>query len=611
VPASSVTYGGEFVDDRGNVIDRSFDSLDIRVTLESLDCRRFVAQRISGVRVRPAKTWMRVRLALAGQRPISNIVDISNFVMLELGQPLHFYDFEKIAGAHLIVRDGISGESITTLDGVTRELDATALVIADDVQPSCLAGLLGGSVSEVSDTTRELVIEAANFSGPRIRRMSVKLGVRTEASSRHEKGLPLGLPDIGAARAARLLEQEGATIHYPRPFGKTAGDPPTIALTRRHVERLLGFTLDDAALHAALASLGFTVKSAGDGAFLVTVPAWRTDVAIAADLVEEIARVVGYDRLVDAIPAIEAQPLTSAAFDREMEIAATLAGLGYHECMTLALQPLAVAQRWRAAGIAVPDLVEIINPLSEDQRWMRFSLLPALLAHAARERTTRPLHTFEIGHVFANSDGEPHETNVVALLATTPSPAARVAWRDDAFLAAKSDVLAFLRRVCGADATTTRGNMPGLHPGKTAELRFGEDVAGWVGVVDPRLARAYDIDADAVAAVLLIDALPAKAVRSAVTLSRYPAIERDLALVVAPDVAAGDIVDASRATALVRRVDVFDEYRGPQIGEGKKSLALRVTLQSDTATLTDADADAAIATIIAGLRERFGAVLRG
>jgi phenylalanyl-tRNA synthetase beta chain len=484
-------------------------------------------------------------------------------------------------------------------------------VIADDVQPSCLAGLLGGSVSEVSDTTRELVIEAANFSGPRIRRMSVKLGVRTEASSRHEKGLPLGLPDIGAARAARLLEQEGATIHYPRPFGKTAGDPPTIALTRRHVERLLGFTLDDAALHAALASLGFTVKSAGDGAFLVTVPAWRTDVAIAADLVEEIARVVGYDRLVDAIPAIEAQPLTSAAFDREMEIAATLAGLGYHECMTLALQPLAVAQRWRAAGIAVPDLVEIINPLSEDQRWMRFSLLPALLAHAARERTTRPLHTFEIGHVFANSDGEPHETNVVALLATTPSPAARVAWRDDAFLAAKSDVLAFLRRVCGADATTTRGNMPGLHPGKTAELRFGEDVAGWVGVVDPRLARAYDIDADAVAAVLLIDALPAKAVRSAVTLSRYPAIERDLALVVAPDIAAGDIVDASRATALVRRVDVFDEYRGPQIGEGKKSLALRVTLQSDTATLTDADADAAIAAIIAGLRERFGAVLRG
>jgi len=442
--------------------------------------------------------------------------------------------------------------------------------------------------------------------------MSVKLGVRTEASSRHEKGLPLSLPDIGAARAARLLEQEGALIHFPRGFGKTAGTPAPIVLAPREVERLLGFSLDEATLHAALTSLGFGVTAEDDGSSLaVTVPPWRSDVAIAADLVQEIARLDGYARLVSAIPAIAEQPLTSNAFDREMEIAATLAGLGYHECLTLALQPQAVAQRWSAVGIAVPTPVEILNPLSEDQRWMRFSLLPGLLAHAARERATRPLLTFEIGHVFAEVDGEQHETNTVALLATTPLPATRVPWRDEAFLAAKSDVTAFLRRVCGADAAVVRGAMPGLHPGKTAELRFDGQAVGWVGVVDPRLARAYDLDADLVAAVILIDALPAKSVRPYVALSKYPVLERDLALIVAPHVAAGDIVEASRAAALVRRVDVFDEYRGPQIGDGKKSLALRLTLQRDDGTLTDADADATIAAIIADLQERFGAALRG
>ena len=628
VPDNTLTYGGVIVGVDGKIVESSWDSSDIRVTLESLDCRRYVAQRISELRVRPAKTWMRVRLALAGQRPINNLVDISNFVMLEIGQPLHFFDFDKIAGKHIIVRDAKPGEKLTTLDGTDRTLDATSLVIADEEQATGLAGLMGGMISEVTAQTTEIVIESANFAGPRVRRMSVKLGLRSEASTRNEKNLAISMTDVASARAARLLEQEGGIIHMPRGFGRTAGLPKVITLARTEVERLLGFDVHDDELVRALESLGFEVRSmltpalaelvgvteaelATIESFEVSVPPWRSDIAIAADLVEEIARIVGYDRVASVIPAVADQTISSVAFEREMDIAERLAGLGYHECLTLALQPLAIAERWRAAGIDVPELVEITNPLSDDQRWMRFSLLPALLAHAARERAVRPLRTFEIGHVFSGGAADPREANVVTLLTTTKRSGDTAPWHDAAFLATKSDALALARAICGSDARVERGAAPGLHPGKTARIYVGDTAVGFVGTVDPRMLRINDIDDDAVAAVLFIDALPAAVVRAYIGLSKYPAIERDIALIVAPDAPAGAIALAVRDEPLVRDVAVFDEYRGPQIGADKKSLALRVKLQRGDATLTDGEADAAIGRIVAILGSQFGASLRG
>ncbi len=628
LPETTVSYGGEFVDDAGNVVERSFDSTDVRVTLETVDVRRYVAQRVSRLRVRPAKAWLRLRLALAGQRPISNLVDISNFVMLELGQPLHFFDFERIGGKHIIVRDAKPGEHLITLDGVDRTLDPTALVIADEAQATGLAGLMGGQISEVSEATREIVIESATFSGPRVRRMASKLGMRTEASARNEKGLPVGLSDLGAARAARLLEQEGGIIHMPRGFGVTAGLPTIVDLTKDEIQRLLGFTLSDAEIQRALTSLGFGVTSmvtpelvdllglSDDSlehvkSFEVTVPFWRSDVTIAADLVEEIARMVGYDRLAEALPPIEPQTIDSAAFDREMEIAQILAGLGYDECITLGLQPLAVVERWRNAGIPIPDPVEISNPLSEDQRYLRFSALPALLTHAARERV-RPLRTFEVGHVFWAGDepgAPPSEVNTLTTLATT-EPSGGPAWRDDAFLAAKNDIVALIRRLTGRDPVVLRGLAKGLHPGKTAELQVDGICIGWIGAVDPRLLHAYEIDDEAVASFIYVDELPAKATRRYAALSKYPPVTRDIAVIVDPHITASELVRVAHTQALVTLVDVFDEYRGPQIGEQKKSLALRIVLQRDDATLTDAEADAAIAHIVKELWMRYGAVLR-
>jgi phenylalanyl-tRNA synthetase beta chain len=573
---------------------------DARVTIETVDCKRFVYQRVGGLRVRPAQAWMRVRLALAGQRPLNNLVDISNFVMLELGQPLHFFDWDRVAGKHLIVRDAHDGERFTTLDGQERALDARAIVIADEDGPTSLAGIMGGQRSEVEATTGEVLVEAANWTGPRIRRASVALKLRTEASSRFEKSLPLALADLGAGRAAELFSAEGSGVGMPHAAGQPATAPAPVSLPASEVARLLGFALAPDEIERALASLGFAVAR-HDDAFVVTPPYWRGDVAIAADLVEEVARVVGYDRVRAEMPPVAAQEIDSAEFDRETELAVTLAGLGYTEVLSLSLQPGNVAETWRASGIAIDEPVEIANPLSEDQRWMRFSLTPALLEFAARDRAVRPYLRFELGHVFAQSSPDPRETvHLTALHAGGESAFGRL----------KSDVLALLRRTTGLDARVTRGQFPSFHAGKTAALHVGETLAGYVGILDPRLARAYDVAQTTALATLFVEALPPYVTPKYAAPSRFPAVDRDLAVVVPLDVLAEELAATVREEPLVRSATVFDEYRGPQVGEGKKSLALRIVLQSDETTLTDEAADAALQRIVARLRERFGAVPR-
>ena len=579
------------------------------VTLESADCRRFVAQRISNLSVRPAPFWMRVRLALAGQRPIDNLVDISNFVMLEGAQPLHFYDYERLAGRRLIVRDARDGERMQTLDETERALDARFLVISDEREAQCIAGLKGSSTSEVTAATREIVVEAATFAGPRVRRMSVALGLRTEASSRHEKGLPLGLSTWGAARAAHLLEREGATVHAPTAAGRSDAAAAPIAVRDDLFGALLGMDVAPAEASAALRALGFGV-AARDGAIDVTSPAWRGDVRIPEDVVEEVGRIVGYDRIVAQMPVVFEQPISSGEYHTESRIAHALALGGYREAVTLSLQPATVGQTYARAGIALPgEIVEIRNPLSEDQRYLRFSLVPGLLAIAARYASAGPLRLFEIGHVFEGA--ESYETAGVAWLALLPKRE-EPAWRDSGFLQFKGESEALLRELCGRAPEAVSATSPGWHPGKTAALLVGDRDAAIVGALDPRLVGAYDIDARVYAGWMRIADLPAYAVPRYSAPSKYPPIARDLALIVAPDVAAKDIEHAIRAGANgeIASVRVFDEYRGAQVGDDKKSLAVRVVLQRSDSTLTDADADRQIAAILRSLEERCGATLR-
>jgi phenylalanyl-tRNA synthetase beta chain len=351
--------------------------------------------------------------------------------------------------------------------------------------------------------------------------------------------------------------------------------------------------------------------------FFVTPPYWRSDVSIAADVVEEVARILGYDRIAAVQPPILDQPIPSTAYRDERRVADAFARGGYREVMTLSLQPGRIYERFVAAGIALPaPPVEIRNPLSEDQRFMRFSLVPGLLALAAKYEARAPLRVFEIGHVFeraASPVGGDDEFEIPATAWMYVAPKRdEPAWRDSGFLGIKGDTMAIVRAMCGRDADAVTASTAMLHPGKTASVIVdGRDVAS-IGAVDPRLLAAYEIARPVYIGTMLMDALPAYRVPQYRPQSRYPSVERDLALVVAPDVPAHEIVHLIRESAdgIARCVEVFDEYRGPQIGPDRKSIAVRITLQRDDATLTDAEVDAHIATILSTLRERMGAEVR-
>ncbi len=579
------------------------------VDIESPDCLHFVAQRFDGITVGPAPAWMRIRLALAGQRPINNLVDTSNYVMFEVGQPLHFYDANSVAAARFIVRDAHTGETLATLDGVERELSESSLVIADASGPLGLAGLMGGARSEVRDATTTILLESANFTGTRIRRMSARYALRTEASSRHEKNLAPALSVIGAARAATLLTQLGAHAGRPREFGSPVTTAAPIGLRRSDVKRLLGLSLEATRIAAHLERLGCTVQLDGE-TLAVTPPPWRTDLTIAADLVEEVARIEGYDNIESIEPSVPSHTIDSAEYVLENKLAHTLAALGYHEVVNYSLHGAAVFERIERAGIHPSHRsVEVRNPLSEDQKYLRTTLGPGLLRYLAR--VDRPWTVFEIGHVFMEDAGHIAETRVLTL-GFAAEAIDEPAWRDSHFLRLKGDCEALIRTVCGVDVIAVRDVRNGVHPGKTAVLMHeGREIAN-IGRLHPRLNLSFEARLPVYLANIYLDTLPEYHTPAYRAPSKYPSTYRDLALVVDLDVSAERISNATRAAIgeLCTGVRVFDEYRGPQVGENRKSVAVRATMQRLDATITDEEADAGITRALAALRAELGAVIR-
>lgn len=568
------------------------------VSIESPDCTRFVAQRFDGVRVQQAPAWMRIRLALAGQRPINNLVDVSNYVMLETGQPLHFYDADAIAGGKLLVRDARDGEWIVTLDGVERSLTPQALVIADESQALGLAGLMGGARSEVTLATTAILLEAANFNGARVRRMSAALNLRTEASTRHEKSLAPALTDIGAARAAQLLSGLGATAYAPRAFGAPVAAPAAIALPATEVERLLGLALPEERVAAHLRALGCDAIAGDDGALSVIPPPWRRDLTIAADLVEEVARIEGYERIPAIVPSVPAHEISSAPFDLQNRIAGTLSALGYFEIVTHSL---------RATGDAAS--VEVRNPISEEHRLLRTSLVPGLLDYFASSGA--PVRVFELGGIFARDDERIIEQAALAF-GFSADPSGEPAWHDSSFLRLKGDCEALLRDVTGRRTDTSRGTEAGFHTGKTGLLTVDGTRVGIIGCVDPRVSRSHDLKGNAYLCLLDVAALPPCRTPHYAPPSRFPSTYRDLALVVDTNVSARalEAALASALGSLCTGIGVFDEYRGPQVGQGRKSLAVRLTLQRFDRTITDEEADVAITHALEAVGAQLGATIR-
>ncbi len=583
----------------------------VRVSLQSSDCHRYVAQSFTGIRVGVSPAWMRIRLALAGQRPINNIVDISNYVMLEMGQPLHFYDGEKIAGRHIIVRDAHPGEPLVTLDDAEHELSAQTLVIADESGAIGLAGLKGGKSSEVSDKTSEIVLEAANFTGARVRRAGAQLGLRTDAGARHEKALPLAFTDLGAQRSAHLLTAQGARAHAPQAFGEPIAVLPPIPFAISDVKRLLGFDLPPQEAIEYLDRLSFKSELLAAGEFAVTPPPWRRDVALSADLIEEIARMAGYDRIAEVIPPVAQHDISSSGYDLESRIAHTLAALGYQEICSVALHGAQVFERLERGGVTPPVRpLEVLNPLSEDQRYLRYALGPAMLEHLAR--TAQPIRIFEIGHIFWDDQGRPVEQPTLAF-GMTAETMGEADWRDENFLKIKGDALELIAALTGRrDVDAARDVRNGMHPGKTAVLLLdGREIASF-GAVDPRVLRAFDVQLPAYMVNVFLDNIPEYRTPRYAPPSRYPSTYRDLALLCDLDVETAALERAIKRSIgpLCTKVRAFDEYRGAGLGPGKKSLAIRVTMQHGDRTITDEEADAAVQRALEALRDDLGVTLR-
>ena len=502
---------------------------DASVTIDSPDCRLFVLQEFDNVRVGPSPAWMRIRLALAGQRPINNLVDISNYVMLETGEPTHFYDAQKIPNKHLIVRDARQGETLVTLDGAQHELTASDLVIASERAPEGFAGLMGGQASEVTGATTSILMEAAAFTGSRVRRMSGRHGFRSEASTRHEKSLATGVALSGAARAAALLTGMGARASQQVVRG-TFDEPSVIEFPLRDVKRLLGFDLPAQEVRELLNRLGFAVDAKDEHTIVVTSPAWRRDVTISADVVEEIARMAGYDRIEAAIPPLPGHEIRSTDYELEQRIARTLAALGYREIMTYSLHGAQVYDRLRRAGIepTFPP-VEVLNPLSEDQRYLRFALGTAHLEYFAR--IDAPVRTFEIGHIFYLDSGEPLELPMVAF-GFTAEPLGEPQWRDTHFLRLKGDAEELLHALTGRrDFEFARDVRNGLHAGKTAAILLDGREIAFMGQSDPRVAAAFDVRLPIYNCGIYLERIPEYRSPLYRPPSKYPSTYRDLALV--------------------------------------------------------------------------------
>lgn len=594
-------------------------------------CRRLLGQLFAGVRNRRAPLWMTLRLHAAGVRSLNYLVDVSNYVQIETGQPLHFYDARRIRGGKIVARAATAGETVVTLDGIERKLEAGTPVIADGERLIGVAGIFGGAEAGVADDTTDVYLESPNFVGARIRRASIALGLRTEGAIRHERNLPLELVELGRRRAAALLIAAGATPSAVSEAGERPGPLRTIAVRPARVNALLGTDYSVDRMKAAIEPIG--ISTAGADPLRVTAPWWRPDLVEEVDVTEEVARAIGYDGIEERRSVAAPQSVDDSLFRQERHLAYGAAALGYSEIVSIALQGTRAIAAWERSGLPYwQKLAEVVDPLSDDQRFLRPSLLPGLLSAASRAwpRSGGSLRLFEIGHVFApivsegpskaltSRDGMHAENGVIerpslcglACFGTEDESSAI----DRRLLEVKGEAQWLIASLAGSGGETALHPRSYLHPGAAADLIVDAKTVAKFGRIHPRLANAFELPLSTYTFMLYMEELPhERPVRAFSPLPRYPGTRRDIAVIVPVDLSAGDLMRAARDAGVHAFEDVFafDEYTGPQVAQGKKSVALGVTLRRPDTTITDAEADASIAAILATLRDKFGAELRG
>ncbi len=585
-------------------------------------CPRYAARVITGLTVAPSPPWLAHRLRAVGLRPINNLVDVTNYVLWELGHPLHAFDYDTVAEHTIVVRRARPGERLVTLDGQERELTDSILVIADPERAIGLAGVMGGANTEVAERTRAVLLESAFFHPASIRRTARALGLATEAAYRFERGADIeGLRDA-LDRAAQMMADlgsgsvaKGVLDVYPSPR-----PPLRLPLRLERIQRVVGRCPPREQVVRILQGLGFGVEDR-QPVLEVNVPSFRRDITLEDDLVEEVIRVWGYDEIPSTLPAgrlaLVRRPPVLVQID---QVRRALVGAGLSEAITMSFVD---PERLRLLGWdpASPEFLALRNPLSRERSVLRPTLAVGLLEVVAGNlrRQNADVRCFEVGRVFAS--GGPGGLAREALRVGIALSGARLprAWyqpREDADLydakGLAEHVLAALR--VGESQARPR-DLPFLEAGRSADLLVSGDPVGWFGEVALSVCEAFDLPAPVFLAELFLDRLRALAPQPLryQALPRFPAIQRDLAVVVSAEVPAADVTRAMHAVRepLLRRVVLFDVYTGEQVEAGKKSLAYTLVYQAEDRTLTDQEVNEAHARIVEGLRQRFGATLRG
>lgn len=590
-------------------------------------CSRFSTRMLKNVKIGPSPEWMQQRLEGAGIRSINNVVDVTNFVMIELGHPMHAYDYDKITGKKLIARRAIEGEELHTLDDTSRKAKGEMLVIADSEKAAGLAGIMGGFETEITDTTTTVVLESADFYGPCIRRTARACGLSSEASGRFERGVDSETTIKALDRAAQLLQEmgactvcEGIVDVYPNP--KQAN---YVTFIPEQINNHLGTNIAKDVMLNIITSVGFDVTKDENDEITVKVPSWRNDVTCMADISEEIARLHGFDKIKSTLPnGVSMQGTQSAKQTFIDKVKASLSSQGLYETISFALTNEETFNKLNIPQDSpLRKAVPIMNPLSDEYPLVRTTLLSSIFDNLARNlaRKNDDVALFEVGSVFF-----PKALPVTELPDEVVKIAGAITGRRNAqgwnqtndmvdFYDAKGIIEELLANLRVTRYTVEAGTHYAMHPGKTALFKKGRDVIATVGEVHPAVLSAYgitkpvyifELDATIVMKYMAKD-LKYKA------LPKYPATSRDLAMLVDVDVNAADIEKAMTKAAgqNLTQITLFDVYTGKQVEEGQKSLAFSLTFQSNDKTLTDAEIDPAIEKIVAKLQKDFNANLRG
>ena len=598
------------------------DYVSLRVDAPDL-CPRYMARVITDVRVGPSPVWLRARLEAAGMRAISNIVDITNYVMLLTGQPLHAFDLDRMAGPAVVVRRAHDGEPVTTLDGQRRVMDAEVLAICDAERPAVIAGIMGAEDVEVSQATTRVLLEAATFDGPAVLHAALRLGLRSESSARFEKGLPAELPPVAMAIACRLLVELCGGRLVSGTLDAAVPLPPVRPVAMRHarLNAVLGLDIAPGESAGILRRLGCEVSEGPDDHQVIVPYTRRRDVTREIDLIEEVARIHGYGRIPAQLPRMVGHGTRTPVQRRTEQLRRYVVDQGFSEIVSYRFVPASDVDRLQLADDDPRRrLVRLANPISEEMGVMRRSMLPGLLRAASHNQHRQRLHgaLCEVGRTYAPAaDGRAEEREFLAALSF--GAPGQVHWRAPAPNVDIHAAIGLAEALCGIAGVHPEiepNQAPYFHPVRQARLVARDRIVGWAGEVHPAVMRNFDVSGPSAVIVIDLEALGAAAptgIPQFEDLLSVPASTRDLALVVGDDVTAATVVATARRAggALVRDARVFDRYAGEQIGARRVSLAVRLVIADPSRTLTDQEINEVVAAVRDALADQHAAELRG